>query len=81
MDFGWPNAENGWKMANGQLLFLALDILYTMYIILIFMIYNSVYYTQILNVILQYVPIALPVTMIVDDGPVPALLTAATLML
>ena len=25
MDFGWPNAEIGQKMANGQLLFLALD--------------------------------------------------------
>ena len=24
MDFGWPNAEIGWKMANGRLLFLAL---------------------------------------------------------
>ena len=24
MDFGLPNAEIGWKMANGQLLFLAL---------------------------------------------------------
>ena len=24
MDFGWPNVEIGWKMANGQLLFLAL---------------------------------------------------------
>ena len=24
MDFGWPNAEIGRKMANGQLLFLAL---------------------------------------------------------
>ena len=24
MDFGWPNTESGWKMANGQLLFLAL---------------------------------------------------------
>ena len=26
MDFGRPNAEIGWKMANGQLLFLALPI-------------------------------------------------------
>ena len=25
MDFGWPNAEIGQKMANGRLLFLALD--------------------------------------------------------
>ena len=25
MDFGWPNAEIGRKMANGRLLFLALD--------------------------------------------------------
>ena len=25
MDFGQPNAEIGWKMANGQLLFLALQ--------------------------------------------------------
>jgi len=24
MDFGWPNVEVGQKMANGQLLFLAL---------------------------------------------------------
>ena len=24
MDFGWPNTEIGWKMANGRLLFLAL---------------------------------------------------------
>ena len=24
MDFGRPNAKNGWKMASGQLLFLAL---------------------------------------------------------
>ena len=24
MDFGWPNAEIGWKMANGQQLFLTL---------------------------------------------------------
>jgi len=24
MDFGQPNVEIGWKMANGQLLFLAL---------------------------------------------------------
>jgi len=24
MDFGWPNVEIGQKMANGQLLFLAL---------------------------------------------------------
>ena len=23
MDFGWPNVEIGWKMTNGQLLFLA----------------------------------------------------------
>jgi len=26
MDFGWPNVEIGWKMANGQLLFLALHV-------------------------------------------------------
>ena len=26
MDFGRPNAEIGWKMANGRLLFLALHI-------------------------------------------------------
>ena len=26
MDFGWPNAEIGQKMANGQLLFLALQL-------------------------------------------------------
>ena len=26
MDFGWPNAEIGQKMANGQLLFLALAV-------------------------------------------------------
>ena len=25
MDFGWPNAEIGRKMANGRLLFLALE--------------------------------------------------------
>ena len=25
MDFGWSNGEIGWKMANGQLLYLALD--------------------------------------------------------
>jgi len=25
MDFGQPNVEIGWKVANGQLLFLALD--------------------------------------------------------
>jgi len=25
MDFGQPNVEVGWKMANGQLLFLALE--------------------------------------------------------
>ena len=25
MDFGWPNAEIGQKMANGQLLFVALN--------------------------------------------------------
>ena len=25
MDFGQPNAEVGWKMANGQLLLIALD--------------------------------------------------------
>ena len=25
MDFGWPNGEIGRKMANGQLLFLALE--------------------------------------------------------
>ena len=30
---------------------------------------------------MNYLHIALPVTMIVDDGPLPALLTAATLML
>ena len=24
MDFGWPNVEIGWKIANDQLLFLAL---------------------------------------------------------
>ena len=28
MDFGWPNAEIGQKMANGQLLFLAVYMLY-----------------------------------------------------
>ena len=27
MDFGLPNAEIGWKMANGRLLFLALLII------------------------------------------------------
>jgi len=26
MDFGWPNVEIGQKMANGQLLFLALHL-------------------------------------------------------
>ena len=26
MDFGRPNAEIGWKMANGRLLFLALGV-------------------------------------------------------
>ena len=26
MDFGWPNAEIGQKMANGQLLFLVLAV-------------------------------------------------------
>ena len=26
MDFGWLNSEIGWKIANGQLLFLALHI-------------------------------------------------------
>ena len=26
MDFAWPNVEIGWKMANGQLLFLALSL-------------------------------------------------------
>ena len=24
MDYGWPNAEISWKMANGRLLFLTL---------------------------------------------------------
>ena len=37
MDFGWPNAEIGWKMANGQQLLLALYLkvihLYFQYII------------------------------------------------
>ena len=28
MDFGWPNTEFGWKMANGRLLFLALYYMY-----------------------------------------------------
>ena len=28
MDFGWPNAEIGQKMANGRLLFLALLVYY-----------------------------------------------------
>ena len=27
MDFGWPNVEIAWKMANGWLLFLALLLL------------------------------------------------------
>ena len=29
MDFGWPNAEIGRKMANGRLLFLALTSVYS----------------------------------------------------
>ena len=29
----------------------------------------------------HHLPIVLPVTMIVDDGPLPSLLTAATMML
>ena len=27
VDFGWSNAEIGWKMANGRLLFLALKLI------------------------------------------------------
>jgi len=35
MDFGWLNVEIGWKMVNGQLLFLALYDNVCMYILLI----------------------------------------------
>ena len=33
IDFGRPNAEIGWKMANGQLLFLALIMIIASYIL------------------------------------------------
>jgi len=35
MNFSWPNVEVGWKMANGQLLFLALIYLHYIYIIIL----------------------------------------------